>query len=390
MTARRVGVNLAWLVPGVVGGSEEATTVAVAAAGDVVAAAGIEIVLFGLPALRDAHPGLVGRFEFHEVAVDGANKVRRVLAENTALARTAAAAGLDLMHHAGGVVPPGVKVPATLAVHDTQPLDLPANFSLAKRLYLGRMIGRSVHRALAVAVPSAFVKSRVVAHTGVSPDRVTVVPWAAPAMPAPSPADVDAVRSRYGLERPFVLYPAIAYVHKNHAVLLDAMSRLPELDLVLTGGPGPCDDEVRRRAARPDLSGRVHVLGRVDRSDLAALTAGARLVAVPSRYEGFGLPALEAVVAGRPLVVADAGSLPEVADGAALVVPPDDVAGWADALHTAATDDAVRSRLVAAGVAVTASCTPERTGTALVDVWSRALRGLPAGHTTANPSERLP
>jgi len=142
---------------------------------------------------------------------------------------------------------------------------------------------------------------------------------------------------------------------------------------VLTGAAGPLDAEVAERAAAPDLAGRVHVLGRVPAGDLAALLAEADAVAVPSRYEGFGLPALEALAAGRPTVVADAGSLPEVVDGAALVVDPDDVAGWSAALRIAVDDPTERARLVDAGLAVAASGTPERTATALIDVWLRCL-----------------
>lgn len=389
---RRVGVNLAWLVPGVVGGSEEATTRALAAVGDVADDAGIEVVLFGLPCLADAHPTLVDRFEFQSVDVAGSNKVRRVAAETVDLPRLVAAAGLDMVHHAGGVVPWRSAGRVTVAIHDTQPLDLPANFSFAKRRYLGVMIPRSVRRADVVTVPSQFVRSRLVERLAVDPGRIAIVPWSAPpASPVADGAGAAArVRHRLG-DRRYVLYPAIAYRHKNHAVLLEAVAAMGRdggapVDLVLTGAPGPLDAEIAARAAAADLAGRVHVLGRVPAGDLAALLSEAAAVAVPSRYEGFGLPALEALAAGRPTVVADAGSLPEVVDGGALVVGPDDVEGWAAALRSAVDDDAERARLVAAGLAVAASVTPERTATALIAVWLRCL----AGDETAPRNSRNP
>lgn len=375
----RVGINLAWLVPGVVGGSEEATVGAVRAVG-ATASSGVELVLFVLPALAATYPDLSECFEVHTLDHAGSGKAHRVLAETTELPRLVSGARLSLMHHGGGVVPLRSRGLTTLAVHDTQPLDLPGNFSVVKRRYLAAMIPRSVRFAAAVTVPSHFVESRLIDDVGADPERVAVVPWSVSAAPEISGTVRDAVRARYRLPDRFVLYPAIAYAHKNHAVLLDAMAALsrdggPRVDLVLTGGPGPLDAEVAEMASSVDLAGRVHVLGRVPAADLAAILAQADVVAVPSRYEGFGLPALEAMAAARPVVVARAGSLPEVTNGAALVVDPDDVAGWAAAIRLAADDHDERTRLVAAGLAVAASCTPQRTATALIDVWLRCLEG---------------
>lgn len=383
---RRVGINLMWLVPGVVGGSEEATLAAVRAAVGPASDAGIELVLFGTPALFDTHPDL--RSIEHRVLPGGGNRVRRVLTENTALAR--ATSGLDLVHHAGGVVPHG-GVPATLAIHDTQPLDLPENFSWAKRHWLGVMIGRSVARAVRVTVPSEFVRRRLVAATGVDAAKVVVVPWSAPTI-APVPAEERAAAAaRHGIRAPYVVYPAITYAHKNHGVLLDAMANVQAggpVDLVLTGRPGPLDADVDARASRPDLLGRVHRLGRLPRAELEALVQGATVVAVPSTYEGFGLPALEALAAGVPAVVADAGSLPEVVGDAAVRVAPDDVAGWAAALRSVIDDDDLRSRLVTDGERVAASWTSGRTAVGLVGVWNDALRSIPvvSSHRPARPA----
>lgn len=374
---RRVGVNLAWLVPGVVGGSEEATLGALRAVDGPAASAGLEVVLFGIGRLTDAHPDLADRFEFHRVDVDGGSKVRRVLAEMVELPRLVTRVGVSLVHHAGGVVPFGQRGPCTLAIHDTQPLDLPANFSAVKRRYLGLMIPRSVRRAEVVTAPSEFVRRRLVDDVGADPSKVVVVPWSVPTAAPVAAARERNVRARFGITRPFVLYPAIAYAHKNHAVLLEAVARLggdgSVPDLVLTGAPGPCDEAVARRAAAPDLVGRVHVLGRIGRPDLDALMSAAAVVAVPSRYEGFGLPALEALAAGRPTVVANAGSLPEVVGDAAIVAGPDDVDAWVAALRSAIDDPAERARLVAAGPPVAASWSPQRTATRLIEVWTTAL-----------------
>jgi len=150
---------------------------------------------------------------------------------------------------------------------------------------------------------------------------------------------------------------------------------------VLTGGPGPLDDEIAARSAQADLAGRVHRLGRIPRSALETLLAGAAAVAVPSRYEGFGLPAIEALRSGRPTVVANAGSLPEIVGDGALIVAPNDVAGWAAALEAVLSDADLRARLVVDGPAVAASFTPHRTAAGLIDVWTRALADVSTPRT---------
>lgn len=381
----RVAVNLVWLVPGVVGGSEEATLAALRAVAEAPDAAGTEVVLFGTPRLFDAHPDLVDRFETRTVGAS-TDRLRRVLAEATELPAAIGAIGAGLVHHAGGVLPFRSPRPACVAVHDIQPVDLPHNFSFAKRRWLGAMLPRTVRSANAITVPSAFVRDRLVERLGAPAERVSVVPWSVEPVAAVSDTDIVAARRRHGLDRRYVLYPAISYPHKNHAVLVDAVARLAgePTDLVLTGRPGPLDDEIAARAAAAGLEGRFHQLGRVPGADLRALLAGAAAVAVPSRYEGFGLPALEAMSAGRPVVVADCGSLPEVTAGAAPVVDPDDVDGWVAALTTVLDDPDERARLVAAGSNVAASMTPQRTASALLDAWSRCIDPASAPPRTAS------
>jgi alpha-1,3-rhamnosyl/mannosyltransferase len=380
MTAR-VGVNLLWMVPGVVGGSEDATIrllCGIAESGP--AAADVELVLFVLPSFATAHPDLADQFRCVVAPVDGTSKPRRVLAESTWLPRAARRAGVDLTHHAGGVVPPGDRGRTTVTVHDLQPLDLPGNFAVAKRAYLSALLRPTVRRAAVVAVPSAFTRARVVDRLGADPDRVVVVPWSAPAAPPPG-SDGRAELPATIREHPFVLYPAITYPHKNHAVLLDAFATAAlastDLRLVLIGGHGRSEAAVAERMARPDLAGRVVRLGRVADATRDALVAAATIVAVPSRYEGFGLPALEAMAAGVPVVVADAGSLPEVVAPDTPVVDPDDVPGWAAAIGALADDPARRAELAAAGRRRAAELTAARSAAAMLDVWRRALESRP-------------
>lgn len=365
-------VNLTWLVPGIVGGSEESTTDALRA---VVrsAPADIELRLAVLEPFASAHPDLAEALPCEVLALDGRDKVRRVLAEQTWLAERTVAVGADVVHHAGGVVPLRHPGSVVLTVHDLQPLDMPSNFSVAKRTYIRAMLGRSAAAAGVVCVPSRFTADRVVDRLGVDPSRVAVVPWSL--RPPPGPDAGGELPAGLG-DGPVVLYPAITYPHKNHRTLLEAFALLvrrhPDATLVLTGGEGSVEPEVRARSSRADLAGRVVRTGRVPRADLEALYRRADLVCVPSRYEGFGLPVLEAMVRGVPVLAADAGSLPEVARPADLV-PVDDVAAWASAMHRALqADEAEHSARVAEARARASELTPERTATALVDAYRRA------------------
>lgn len=368
----RVLVNLSWLVPGVVGGSEDSTTAALTAVLD--NHPEVEVHLAVLRPFLSAHPDLAERCMCEVLDLSGTSKVARVLAEQTWLARRTAELCPDVVHHAGGVVPLRHPGRTALTIHDLQPLDLPDNFTAAKRAYLRFMLGRSAAAADLVCVPSEFTASRVVDLLKVPRDSIEVVPWtvgSSSATIAAAPPD-----SR----RPLFLYPAITYPHKNHLVLLDAFADLlraiPGARLALPGGAGPGEGEVRARIARRDLAGKVDRPGRVERSVLERLYREATAVVVPSRYEGFGLPALEAMARGVPVLVADAGALPEVVAGGAGPAPapvdPDDVTAWSEAMQAVARlDDDRRRLLVEAGLSRAAGFEPSRTADALVAAWRR-------------------
>ena len=379
--AMKVLVNLLWLVPGVVGGSEDSVTDALRA----VAALDepdLDLRLAVLESFPRAHPDLAAAFTCEVNDLSGANKVRRVLAEQTWLARTARRTGAEVVHHAGGVAPLVSPARDVLTIHDLQPLDLPANFTRTKRAYISSMVGRSARSAEVVCVPSEFTRSRVVDLLGVAPERVRVVPWFVEG--ARRGAGVGAVDAEPDAElppEPYFLYPAITYPHKQHLLLIDAFALVaradPSVSLVLAGGEGPSEAEVRDRIASHGLGRRVLRTGRVSRDRLEALYAGATAVTVPSNYEGFGLPALEAMVRGRPVLAAAAGSLPEVVAPEDLVDPVD-VTAWADAMQSVlqlSTQE--RAARIAVGHELAARFSPRRTATDLLSAYRRAAASRP-------------
>lgn len=374
MTRSAVGLNLLWLVPERVGGSEQSTVATLRGLLEL-APGDLDLRLFVLPAFASAYPDLVAAVPTEVATVDGSSRVRRVIAESTWLARRTAS--LDLVHHAGGTVPARRSVPCVLTIHDLQPLEARATHSALKRAYLARAVPAAVRSARRVAVPSAFVRGTVVDRLGVPPDHVVVIPHAVPVRPAPTPADV--LTARYGLTGPVVLYAAVTYPHKDHHTLVQAFDALrtrhPEAILVLPGGVGASEDDLQRLLARDPqgLGASVRRIGRITDADLAGLLALAAVVAVPSRYEGFGLPALEAMAAGVPVVAADATSLPEVVGTSGVLVAPGDIAGWRDAISALLDDPAERARRGRSGRERAAGFTPRANAEGFADLYRGAL-----------------
>jgi glycosyltransferase involved in cell wall biosynthesis len=351
----RVGVNLLWLVPGVVGGSEEYVTRLLRGLADL-DLPDLDVRLYGLDELAVAHPDLAERFPLRTLALRGRLKALRVAAETTWLAAQVRRDRLDVVWHPGGVVPPLTGGAATvLTVHDLRPLDLPEGFSRTKVAYLRAVLPRSVRRAGIVTAPSQQVVAEIVARFGIAPERARPVLHGIGAdhfVPVPA-AEVDRAAATLDLRGRWLLYPVITYPHKDHVTLVRAFARLapdhPDVDLVLTGGEGPAEADVRRAIAASGVADRIRRPGRVPRADLDALLQGAAAVAFPSRYEGFGNGALEALARGTPVVASDATSLPEVVGDGGLLVPPGDVEAWAGALARVLDDPALAARLGASG-----------------------------------------
>lgn len=372
MSRASVGINLLWLVPGAVGGSEESTLASIRALverNDPV----LDLRLFVLEPMLRAHPDVVAALPVQVLPMSGRARLGRVAAETSWLA--ARSRGLDLLHHAGGTAPPVRTAPYVLTLHDLQPLERRATHGAVKRAYLSAAIPPSVRHARLVAVPSEFVRRSVLDRFGADPARVVVVPHGVDLLARPTPVEV--VRERYRLDGPVVLYPAITYPHKNHAVLVRAFAAVldahPDAVLVLPGGGAGQEDAVRDLIDTLGIRAQVRRTGRISAADVAGLYHLASVVAVPSRYEGFGLPAVEAMAYGVPLVAAAATALPEVVGDAGRLVDPDDVDGWAHAIAALLGDPVERARLAGAGSERARRYTWTANAAALAGLYLRAL-----------------
>ena len=378
----KVGCNLLWLVPGNVGGTETAT---VAMLREIAASPSddVELVLFALDAFGQTYPDVVAAFPSHLAPLSGRVRGVRVAAENSWLARQGR--DVDVVHHMGGTLPMVQGVPGVLTIHDLQPFDMPENFTITKRTYLQRSIPRSVRRAAGVIAPSEFVRRGIVNRFGVDPARVHLAPWGVE--PPTTQVSVAQVQARYGLPRRWFVFPSFTWNHKNHGLLLRAFAtvaaREHDVMLVLTGGEGPAEHHVRDQVAAMGLRGRVRRTGLIPRRDVLAIVRGAVALTWPSRYEGFGLPVLEAMSLGTPVLSSDAAALPEVTGGAATLLGVDDPQAWDEAMTRMLQDGEERARLAAAGREHVAAFTWRRTADATLDAYRAAL---PAP-STAIPEE---
>ena len=300
------------------------------------------------------------------------------LAEQALLPIDLARLGADVHHSLSLYRAPLLSRPElVVSMHDVAPLQWP---DLYLRTGLAhRTLYRAVRRAAAVICGSRAAARDVVRHLELPAERVTVVPDAAGEHFRPE--DATEVRGRLGLEGPYLLYVGGLVAHdprKDVEGLVDAFAEWQRAEgraetLVLAGAKGPAARELESRAKR--LGARTLFAGFVPETELPALISGASCMVTASRYEGFGLPALEAIACGTPVAAYDAGAIPETAGPGALLAPVGDASALMRAAGRICDEPELSERLSAEGRRHAAGFSWQRTAKLTWDVYEAVAGG---------------
>jgi len=292
--------------------------------------------------------------------------------------------GADVAHVPYFASPLDPSVPTVVTIHDLIPMVLPAyRGGPLVRLYTA-LVAAAAGRARLILADSEASRRDILARLRVTADQVRVV-YLAPGLQYRPVADAEGlagVRRKYRLPEDFALWLSGFDVRKNAAAVLHAYTWVSEvfqgeLPLVMAGAlparDTPFFPDPRRMAAELGIEQAVHFPGRIDEADKPALYSAARLFVYPSRYEGFGLPILEAMACGTPVVTSTAASLPELAGAAAFQIDPDDSRQLAAAIVALGVQDDLRQQLREKGLQQAARFTWQKTAAETLAAYRAAL-----------------
>lgn len=264
----------------------------------------------------------------------------------------------DITHFMNYHVPPGVKGKVVTMVYDTVYKAFPETMNARTRFMLNLSMKRSCKRADIIVTISRFSKSEIIKYLGVSPDKIVVMPCGVDFelfRPGYDEEDIRAAKNKYGLKGGYLLYLGTLEPRKNIDRLVDAYALVRQrIDnppkLVIAGRKGWQYDSVFKKVRELGLADDVIFTGYVDAPDSPLLMNGAIAFVFPSIYEGFGLPPLEAMACGTPVIASNAASLPEVVGDAALMVDPFSTESIADTIERIILDEDLRSELSRKGL----------------------------------------
>jgi glycosyltransferase involved in cell wall biosynthesis len=265
--------------------------------------------------------------------------------------------GVGLFHATEHLLPKLTRARSVFTLHDTAYLVFPEYHLPRNRIYLRTMMPRFLRGADRIIAVSENTRRDALRFYALDPEKIEVIPEGVEARFRP---DVDReaisiVRHRYALPDRFILSVGTIEPRKNLGTLVDAYAALrprhPEVGLVLAGSRGWLYERFFAQLRSLGLEDHVTFTGHVADGDMPALLAAAEVFAFPSEFEGFGLPPLEAMASGIPVVSSNAASLPEVVGDAGLLVPPRDVGEWVAAIARLLDDGPLRTELAARGVA---------------------------------------
>jgi len=281
--------------------------------------------------------------------------------------------GLDLFHAPHYTLPLGLAMRSVVTIHDVIHLRFPEYFSPLQRTYARAVIGHAARASDALIVDSRFAAMELRRHVSVPEEKIHVIPLGVSGSYAPEASGESARRFReaYGIEAPFLLYVGSLKPHKNVGLLIRALA-LPgagDLQLICVGERIGEEKRLAAEVTRAAVGHRVRSLGWLAEELLPGAYRAAVALVVPSLYEGFGLPALEAMACGTPVISSNAASLPEVTGDAALAFSPSSTGELAEAIRTVSGDASARASLRERGLRRAAEFTWERCAESTLHVY---------------------
>jgi glycosyltransferase involved in cell wall biosynthesis len=278
----------------------------------------------------------------------------------------------DVAHFTNYLAPVVTRVPFVVSFHDMSLHLLPEAHTLKKRVLTASLIPTVARKAARILVPSESTRRDVIRLLGVDPGRLRLVPYAASPSYRALAEGPEALAVR-GVRPPYFLYVGTLEPRKNLARALRAFVRVaaefPEHQFVIVGQAGWKYAEILREAGRPELADRVVRTGYLPEAELPLFYNHAVALVYPSLYEGFGLPVIEAMACGAPVLTSRTSSLGEIAHDAALLVDPENETELAEGLRSLARDPALRDSLRAKGASRAALFSWERTARETADVY---------------------
>lgn len=288
---------------------------------------------------------------------------------------------VNLFHATDFALPSTLPTTRTLlTVHDLSFVRVPEAASPPLKAYLDAVVPRSIKRADHILADSQATKNDLIDLYKTPADKITVLYSGVDQRfrRVSEQRILNSTRSKYGLaDFSFVLSVGTVQPRKNYSRVIRALAELRatghDLRYAIAGAKGWLEEEMQQTIAISEMEDYVHLLGQVDDEDLPALYSASRMLLTPSLYEGFGLPILEAMACGAPVITSNISSLPEVAGDAAVLVDPVDAAAIRDAIALVESDAALREQLIKQGYRQTEKFSWQRSAAQLLSVYRRLL-----------------
>lgn len=300
----------------------------------------------------------------------------RIMWEQFGLPALARRDGLDLLHYVDHALPLWRRpCPVVITVHDLAFYRLPQMYNFSRRRYKKFVGLRSVRLAARVITPSRATRDEIIDLAGIAPEKVTVIPYGLDEQFRPvSDEAQQRTREEFDLAGPYFLFVGTLQPRKNLRHLISAFAQLVHEqgiphELVLAGGEGWLSGDLVRFAGENRVADRLRLFGSVPQDKLPALYNCSESLVFPSWYEGFGLPPLEAMACGVPVIASNRTSIPEVVGEAGLLVDPQDIDALAAAMQRVIDDKNLRSKLCHAGPERARQFSWDRAAEATMDVY---------------------